>query len=235
MIKTEQNKRNPLRILEQSTQGEVGKGNIGVIAARKGVGKTACLVHIATEELFEGKHVIHVSFSADTKHIIAWYEDIFEEIAKKFNIESSKDIHDEIIKNRIIMNFNQDGTKILQIANSIKSMIKDGHFTANTIVIDGYDFNKCTMNDIKTIRSLADELGLEIWFSASIKDDNSELDKNGVPLLLKEFINEITILIYMKPENDYIRLQLIKDHEILPVSNLHLKLDPKSLLVVETE
>jgi hypothetical protein len=235
MIRTEQNKRNPLRILEQSIQGEVGKGNIGIIAARKGVGKTACLVHIATDELFDNKHVIHVSFSADTKHIIAWYEDIFEEIAKKFNIESAKDIHDEIIKNRIIMNFNQDGAKIIQITNSIKSLIKDGHFSANTIVIDGFDFTKCTINDLQIIRSLADELGLEIWFSASIKDDNSELDKNGVPLLLKEFINEITILIYMKPENDYIRLQLIKDHEILPVSNLQLKLDPKSLLIVETE
>jgi hypothetical protein len=235
MIRTEQNKRNPLRILEQSIQGEVGKGNIGVIAARKGVGKTACLVHIATDELFEDKHVIHVSFSADTKHIISWYEDIFEEIAKKFNIDSAKDIHDQIVRNRIIMNFNQDGTKIIQITNSIKSLIKDGHFSANTIVIDGFDFNKCTLNDIKTIRFLAAELGLEIWISASLKDDNLEFDKNGIPSLLKDFVNEISILIYMKPENDYIRLQVIKDHDIMPVPDLHLMLDPKSLLIVEKE
>jgi hypothetical protein len=234
MIRTEQNKRNPLRILEQSIQGEVGKGNIGVIAARKGVGKTACLVHIATDELFDNKHVIHVSFSADTKHIISWYEDIFEEIAKKFNLESAKEIHDVIVRNRIIMNFNQDGAKIIQIANSIKSMIKDGHFSANTIVIDGFDFNKCTENDLKTIRSLADELGLEIWISASIKD-NDKLEKNGIPLFLKEFVNEISIIIYMKPENNYIRLQLIKDHDIMPVQDLHLKLDPRSLLIVEED
>lgn len=233
MIKAEQNKRNPLRILEKSKKGEIGKGNIGVIAARKGVGKTACLVHIATDELFDNKHVIHVSFSADTNHIISWYEDIFEEIAKKFNIKSVMDIHDEIIKNRIIMNFNQDGVKITQISNSIKSLIKDGNFSADTIVIDGFDFNKCTIDDIKTIHSLAEELGLEIWISASLKDENLVFDKNGVPLLLKEFVNEIATLIYMRPENDYIRLQLIKDQDIYPVSDLHLKLDPRSLLIVE--
>jgi hypothetical protein len=234
MIRTEQNKRNPLRILEQSIKGEVGKGNIGVIAARKGVGKTACLVHIATDELFDNKHVIHVSFSADTKHIIDWYEDIFEEIARMVNLESAMDVHDEIVKNRIIMNFNQDGIKIVQITNSIKSMIKHGHFSANTIVIDGFDFNKCSLDDIKTLRSLADELGLEIWISASIKD-NDEIDKNGIPLVLKEFLNEIAIIVYMKPENDYIRLQLIKDQDVMPAPDLHLKLDPRSLLIVESD
>jgi len=41
--------RSPLRILENSIHGGLGKGNIGVLASRKGVGKTACLVHIATE------------------------------------------------------------------------------------------------------------------------------------------------------------------------------------------
>ena len=38
MIKSEQNRRSPLRILEKTTHGGVGKGNLGVIAARKGVG-----------------------------------------------------------------------------------------------------------------------------------------------------------------------------------------------------
>ena len=234
MSKTEQTKRNPLRILEQSARGEIGKGNIGVIAAKKGVGKTACLVHIATDELLEKKNVIHVSFSADINHIIAWYEDIFEEVAKKFKLDSAKDLHDDIIKNRIILNFNQDGVKIDQITSTIKSLIKDGNFSADTIVVDGYDFTKSKTDDIKTIHALANELGLEIWISASLKD-NAEFDKDGIPAILKNFVNEIAIVIYMKPENNYIRLQLIKDHDVMPVTDLHLKLDPKSLLIVESK
>lgn len=235
MIRKEQYKRNPLRILKKSTKGGVGKGNIGVIAARKGVGKTACLVHIATDQLFEEKHVIHVSFSANTSHIISWYDDIFNEIAKKFKIDSATETRDKLIKNRIIMNFNQDGVKINQITNSIKSLIKNGNFFANTIVIDGYDFNKCTIDDLKTIRSFANELGLEVWFSASLKDDSTELNENGIPAVLREFTEEIAILIYMKPENDHIKLQLLKDHDIFPVPDMHLKLDPLSLLIVESD
>ena len=109
MVKKELITRSPLRILENSTQGGVGKGNIGVIAARKGVGKTACLVHIATDQLFQEKHVIHVSFANDTNHIVSWYEDIFQEIARRYKLDCTMDVHDDIIKRRVIMNFRQCG------------------------------------------------------------------------------------------------------------------------------
>ena len=66
----------------KAIHGGLGTGNIGVLASPKGVGKTACLVHIATDKLFQGKPVIHVSYSSRVDYIITWYEDIFKEIAK---------------------------------------------------------------------------------------------------------------------------------------------------------
>ena len=70
-----------------------------------------------------------------------------------------------------------------QITNSIKSMIKDGHFSANTIVVDGYDFAKGSIEDLKTIKSFAADLGIEIWFSASLKGDDSEFNDKNVPYI----------------------------------------------------
>ncbi len=235
MIKAELNKRSPLRILERSTNGGVGKGNIGVIAARKGVGKTACLVHIATDQLFQDKHVIHASFSSNTGHIISWYEDIFNEISKQYNLEHAMEVHDEIIRNRIIMNFNQNGVYLTQVAKSIKSMIKDGHFIADSIVIDGYDFAKTTAEELSEIKSLANETGLEIWLSSSWDDEDPQFDEHGVPGILTGIINEIAILICLKPQEDYIHLELIKDHDIFPISDLHLRLDPEVLLIEKAD
>lgn len=235
MIRAEQNRRSPLRILEKTAHGGVGKGNIGVIAARKGVGKTACLVHIATDQLFQDKHVIHVSFSADTSHIISWYEDIFNEIARKVNLDSAKDVHDEIIKNRIIMNFKQKDVDTPQITKSIKSMINNGNFSADTIVVDGYDFKKASVKDLEQFKKFAEELGLAIWFSASLKDDDLVFDERGVPVLLSNFIDLIAILIRIKPVDNYVNLELIKDHDIIPALNLNLKLDPASLLIMDEE
>ncbi len=83
MVREELNKRSPLRIFENSIHGGLGNGNLGVIASRHGIGKTACLVHMATDKLFRDEHVIHISFSQNVNHVIAWYEDIFKEITSK--------------------------------------------------------------------------------------------------------------------------------------------------------
>lgn len=233
MVKSELIKRSPLRILEESIHGGVGKGNIGVVASRKGVGKTACLVHIATDQLLQDKHVIHVSFSARTDHIINWYEDIFKEIAKKRELESAVDVHDEIIKNRVIMNFSQEAVTTDQILSSLEAMITNGNFAADSLVVDGYDFSKASIEKLQKVRSFADRLGMEIWISASLKSEEPVFDEKGVPFELKPFLDEIAVLITLKYAGDYVHMKLAKDHGEILSRELQLKLDPKTLLIAE--
>ncbi|MFC2169282.1 hypothetical protein ACFLRM_01775 [Acidobacteriota bacterium] len=233
MIKAELIKRSPLRILEKSIHGGLGKGNIGILASRKGVGKTACLVHIAMDKLFQGKPVIHVSYSGRVDYIINWYEDIFKEIAKKRQLESEADVHDEIIKNRVIMNFKQDGTRTEQVLNSLEAMISHGQFTADTVIVDGYDFFHSSPEDLGKFRELAGKLGLEVWFSVSLSSDVELVDEQSVLNVLKEFMKEIAVVITLKYKVDHVQLYLIKDHEYPPKGELQLKLDPKTLLIAE--
>jgi hypothetical protein len=235
MVKKELVTRSPLRILEKSTHGGVEKGNIGIITARKGVGKTACLVHIATDQLFQGKHVIHVSFATDTSHIVAWYEDIFQEISHRYNLDEAMSVHDELTKNRVIMNFRQDGISNEQIIRSLRSMIKDGHFQADTIIIDGYDFSKINADDFHPFKEFAEELKIEIWFSATLKKDGQTYDNKGIPTLLSPFSTLISIIIHLESKEDHIHLKLIKDHDLTPSSDLHLRLDPHILLIAQED
>lgn len=233
MIKSELVKRSPLRILEQSIHGGLGAGNIGVFSSPKGLGKTACLVHIATDKLFQGQHVIHVSFAARTDHIIRWYEDIFEEIVDKRDLRDAMDVHDEIIRNRVIMNFSQDGTNAEQLLRSLRAMITDGGFAADVLIIDGYDFQKGSPANISAIKSFAGELGIAVWFSASSPENPSVVDERGVPTYLSSYLDIISVLITLEDNPDFIKLRLVKDHEKIMGDDLHVRLDSKSLLIVE--
>jgi len=233
MVKSELIKRSPLRILEKALQGGLKKGQIGVLASRKGVGKTACLVQIATDKLFQGKYVIHVSYSSRVDNIINWYRDIFREIAKKRNLESAVDVHDEIIKNRVIMNFRQDGTETGQVLKSLESMIEYGKFAADTIIIDGYDFLKSTPEDLRKFREFAIRLGLEIWFSSSLKGEEPLWDAAGIPLVLVDFMPEIDALINLSFKGEHVRLSLVKNQDRPSPGDLQLKLDPLTMLIAE--
>jgi hypothetical protein len=231
MVKEELIKRSPVRILEQSMHGGLGKGNIGVLASRKGVGKTACLVHMATDKLFQQKPVIHVSYSSRVDHIISWYEDIFREIARGLKLESATEVHDEIIRNRVIMNFSQEGLKVEQVLRSLEAMIKDGNFAAETVIVDGYTFKPTSPEDLAKFREFADKMGLEVWFSASLKGPEPLFDEKGFPEELKCCLGKVDVLITLRHLQDKVQLHLLKDHDFPSPDELKLILDPTSLLI----
>lgn len=232
MIKEELIKRSPLRVLERSLNGGLPVGNIGVVAARKGTGKTACLVHMATDQLLQGRHVIHVSFSGRTDHIVTWYEDIFSEIARKRDLEDSMEIHDEVIRNRVIMNFNQDGITVNQLLRSIRAMIDDGQFNADLVIVDGYDFGKGDPATLVALREFGRDHNLRFWFSASVRREDPR-DDRGVPLKLEPFLESIDALITLTPDRDHVKLRLLLDHGEYRPEDLNLELDQKTLLIRE--
>ncbi len=232
MVKKELIEKSPLRILEKSMHGGVGAGNIGVIASKKGVGKTACLVHIATDKLFQDKHVIHVSFSGKTDHIVSWYEDIFEEISKRLSLDRAMEVHDSIVKYRLIMNFSHHPITVEYVIGRLRTMAELGNFKAECVIFDGYDFYSGSEKDMELIRKFAAEIGCEVWFSASLADD-SKKSGSAIPQVLDKYLGAIDVLVLLTADDGIVHLRLAKDHGVIPDENLRLKLDSKILLITE--
>lgn len=233
MVKSLLIKRSPLRILSKSLHGGLKPGEIGIIAGKKGIGKTACLVHIATDKLFQEKHIIHISYANSVQHLLSWYEDIFREISKKRNLENAMDVHEEIIRNRVILNFHKDGAKTDHVIATIKALKNDGAFNADQIVIDGIDAELLSKEEIETFKKAATELQISIWFSVSTQNSEPELDKDGYPVELSSIKEFTDILLYLIPQNNHISIHLLKDRDEYKDIDLHLILDPKTLLVAE--
>jgi hypothetical protein len=236
MVKTELIKKSPLRKLDKSIHGGLGAGNIGIVASRRGIGKTACLVHIATDKLIAGKHVIHVSYSKRVDHIISWYEDIFREISQVRHLEDAMQIHDEIIHNRVIMNFSQQGTSVKQVIAGVIAMVDNAQTDTEVVVVDGFDFTKADAGEITEFKQFAVDRKIELWFSDEYHRDDIDgpvLNDAGIPMNLLPFLNQIDVIVTLKAEKDYLHLYLVKDHDRVIIEDLPLKLDPKSLLIAE--
>jgi hypothetical protein len=233
MLKQDLIDKSPVRILEKGIEGGLKAGNLGVIASRKGIGKTSVLVQLALDQLLRGHKVVHVSFTTHTSYVISWYENIFTELARKKNLEHLNDVHDEIVKNRVIMNFNQDGVAIEQIVRSLTAMISDGGFKAESIIIDGFDFTRADARQLKVMRDFAEKMGVEVWYSCTMVGEEPLVDKHNVPVMLRDFIDDISVLILLEPRVEYIHFIVAKDHGRLNPADLHIKLDAKTLLIAE--
>ena len=105
LLKQEFTLRSPMRILQKATYGGVGKGNMGVFMARAGVGKTACLIHVALDCLLKNQKVIHVGIGESIKNIQVWYQEILTDLAKAFDIKDPEKLQEEAEQNRLILSY----------------------------------------------------------------------------------------------------------------------------------
>ena len=233
MIKEELIQRSPVRLFMDSIHGGLKSGELGVIAAPSGLGKTSVLVQIALDKLLQGKKVIHISFTQHVDYVLAWYKDIFSEFTRKKNLENEDDIKNDIVKNRVIMKFTQGGISGEQILKSLRSLIKDGGFNAQAIIVDGFDFSSAEEGLIGAMKNFALEMGLSVWYSCTVGDEKPIYDKRNNPRILGDLADLFDVIIVLDPKPDHIALTVSRDRDIINPENLALKLDPKTLLILE--
>ena len=72
--------------------------------------------------LFQDKNVVHVSFNQQSDFVMTWYEDIFTEMAKKKNLNDASDVKADIVRKRVILNFNQDTFSASHVIKTLKEI-----------------------------------------------------------------------------------------------------------------
>ncbi|NCB00564.1 MAG: hypothetical protein EOM67_00165 [Spirochaetia bacterium] len=231
----ELNELSPLRAFDKSLNGGLGKGNLGVLVSRHGVGKTACLVHLATDKLFRNEHIIHVSFSGNVEHVISWYKEVFRQISENKDLEDASDIYNEILANRVVMNFSQENVSVEKVLSSLETLIRQGSFNADAVMFDGYHLTLASEEDVRKIKQFALDMRLEVWFSVSPVKMNINYDAYGVPETMLKYEELIDVLIGLKynEDMDKVIMTLVKDGESLDPKPMQVKLDPKTMLIVD--
>jgi hypothetical protein len=94
------NARSPLRLLEKGLHGGLGPGNLGIVLAGHGVGKTSFQVGVAVDELLRSGRVLHVSLSHPVDHVRTHYDVVFDELAHSTHLEDEGLIHNESSRRR---------------------------------------------------------------------------------------------------------------------------------------
>ena len=230
------NSMSPLRVFEESINGGLGKGNLGVIVSKHGVGKTACLVHLATDKLFKGENVIHVSFSGNVEHVINWYKEVFKEIAEIQSLDDAAMIYNSILANRVVMNFSQEQVPIDKVLSSLESLISQGSFKADTILFDGFKLTVASEEDIEKIKAFAEKMQLEIWFAVSPVRPDVVYNEYGVPNTLEKYFDQIDVLVALKydDKSDKVMMTVVRSHGENVPKPAKVALDPKTMLIARS-
>ncbi len=220
------NARSPLRLLEKGLHGGLGPGNLGIVVAGHGVGKASFLVGVALDELLRSGRVLHVSMAHTVSHIRDHYDTVFEDLAATVHLEDEAQVHVDINHNRSIRVYPRN---VLTTAK-LREAVKVESATAgqpSLIVIEGFDFETTSRQDFVDLKQLAGELAAEVWLS--ISSTNEQVAQLPPPVQRVEDL--VSVILALEPGDDAVLLRALKDHDNPDLSDLHVALDPKTLLL----
>jgi hypothetical protein len=232
MYRKELNERNPLRLFEHSINGGLGNGNIGVVVARHGIGKTAFLVGIALDDAMRGRKVLHVSLDKTVDHLREFYDEIFMDLAHSSHLDDLSVERLEMERNRVIHTYSGKSFTIPKLRHSINFLKEYAQFHPVCMILEGFDFDRATVADMEALRKLAQEYNVEMWMSA-VTHRGSSSDQHGIPEPLAKLASEIDVIVQMADQSDGVHLSLLKDHDNPNVARLTLALDPSTMLLVK--
>ena len=223
MVKQDLINHSPVRLFEKISDGGLKSGQMGLITAKKGLGKTSVLVQFGLDALIQDKPLVHVSFDQHSSNVITWYENVLSEIGKKKNFGDTTELNESIVSNRIILNFNQENFTLPKVVRTIKAL-KEGGTNISAIVVDGADFSKISKEDIASVADYVKSEKIVAWFS-----DTNEAAKLS-ETVSKDFLPYFSTVGHLASSGNSVDLTVLKsdDKEIEPVS---LKIDSKTMLM----
>src|SRR5262249_38164501 len=192
MYGKELNERNPLRLFEHSIHGGLGRGNVGVVVARHGIGKTAFLVGIALDDAMRGRKALHVSLDKTVDHLREFYDEIFMDLAHSAHLEDLPAERLEMERNRIIHTYAGKSFTVPKLRHSINFLKEYAHFDAACLILEGFDFDRATLDDMQALRQLAQDFDVEMWLSA-VTHRGARSNEQGIPEPLAKLASAIAV------------------------------------------
>ncbi|HKJ23208.1 MAG TPA: hypothetical protein VKB65_00195 [Myxococcota bacterium] len=217
--------RSPVRLLEKGLHGGLGDGNLGVVLAGHGVGKSSFLVGLALDELLRDRHVLHVALDESVDHVRAYYDTVFSDLSSEAQLENSATVQAECDRNRSIRVYGSEGFHVGKLREAL-DLEEETDAKPALVILDGAE--KLAATDVKALRELAAEANLELWLAVACGEEKVD----GLPERLAASSDEVSVILALEPRDGAVALRALKDHDSADVSALHVALDPRTLLLV---
>ena len=162
--------------IDEICKGGLGRGELGVVIAPTGAGKSMALVHLGSQALKEGKDVVHYTLELGEEEVGLRYDSCLSGVHLK-DLFSSKAyvqdyINEEVGGSLIIKEYPTKTATVNAIRNHLERIIKRGG-NVDFVIVDYGDLLKSKTNfrekrnELESIyeelRSVAQEFNCSLW------------------------------------------------------------------------
>ena len=163
-------------VINELMGGGLGPGELGVVVAPSGVGKTWALCALGAAAVKAGKTVVHYSMELSEKYVGSRYDTVFTQISSADLLDKKDEVRDKIrrLKGKLLIKyFPPRGVSVKKLEAHIEKMTSTGH-KPDLIIVDYADLllSHSSKSDSTyaeqggvyiELRGMSGELGIPIW------------------------------------------------------------------------
>lgn len=183
--------------------GGLGKGEIGVIIAPTGVGKSHWLVNLGANAMRAGKNVLYYTFELREEKVGLRFDSNFCRVSTT-DILEEKEFVDETYKGfegklgrLIIKEYPTNSASVLTIRSHIEKLAITKSFVPDLLIVDYADIMRSTRqydslrHELKLVyeelRGLGMELGIPVWTASQSNRESTDSDIVGLDKISESY------------------------------------------------
>ncbi len=230
MIRQEAILQSPLRILDRSIRGGLGKGHLGVIMAPAGVGKSACLVQLGLDALLRDRPVLHVAVGRTVEHVAAHYDALFEALAERVDLADRRGVGAAMARRRLIWSSAEGAFDARALDQALAAFEANLKVAPRAILVDGFGWEEpgCSAT-LAALKAGAARVGAELWMTARDARGTEAGRAPRIAPLSDACAALVDVGIFLEPQGRQARLTLVKDFERFPAADVSLVLEAGAL------
>jgi len=223
--------RSPLRVLEGTLDGGVAAGEVGVVLARPGVGKTAFLVQVGLDVALRQRSVLHVAVDGSVEDVRSWYDEMFVDLARAASLDDVPEARVVIERHRMIQTFASVELTSTKLDAVMTMLDQHAAFSPDVLLLDGLDWGRITPATLSAFKDVVEAHGCALWCSARTGDE--DLPDGGLPAPLASLTDVLDVVVYLRPGKNHIDLRILRDHGADERQTTPLALHPDTMLLVD--
>ncbi len=222
-----------LEYLDKIPLTQLGPGQVGVLMARAGAGKTACLTQLAIRHLLRDEPVLHVCVDNVPDKVKVWYREILKSLLAADADCDPSGLEHRIEPLRFIMSFMNQTFSPAKLEQSIADLREQTQFNPLLLIVDGLDFDRNNRAVFEQIRDIAGRCSVGIWISARMHRHMADINERGIPYPVDSLDDIFNSILMLEPKADSVRLKFLKQNDVYNPVDFELSLDPQTFLLLQ--
>jgi len=174
----------PIPLLERSCDRALEPGELGMILAPPGLGKSTLLAQFGLAEMLAGRSVLHVTQGDSIRRVRSRYEELLGDYSRHGQLADPVAARAAVERNHLVQSYAEGSCSTAHLTTTLAVLAEHAQFTPQVILVDGVDWRSGARAQLAGWRALAWAHGAVMWLTAVTRRAVTQLGPDQLPGVL---------------------------------------------------